>query len=609
MGKKSLIMFGMIFLFGILLLNFAFAQEETIYTCEKIANNIDLDPNTPGNQGGTCIEVTDQSWCNRSINPDTGQAYGALQTSKDQTGYCTEGTCVNRREGTCKGSYQVDCNAQFGIWSNSPMNEVSQCDIGCCAIPGNTPFVGTSITCSYQAGISGTVDYTYDSSIEDDIICIDTYSSTDVEGACVYERADGARTCQRTMKKDCQSDEFYIGQLCSNDNLDTICIETKRTTCYAYDVYYLDSCGNRANIYDSDEYENPNYWAQIYDNAPCDEGDGNKNNPKCGQCEYHAGSICDSSDSITPIYGDNICKSLDCGSYDSNGNGKIENSEKNYKQGEKWCATYSDLSDVSIKNSELIFNKDIFEQNLPGSRYIQLECRDGEVISTECDGYRNTICIEDYYDLNENGKQDTSDYRVAECVPNRWDNCVLQKSKESCLDQTSRDCQWIEGISILKNTDGESLAKDSDGNTIQASCVPSFAPGFDFWDESADSVASCALASQECVVKYEVSWIRNRERALEDKEIEDRISKCVENCYCIPGYKKGMADNKYERQYDPNNKNYNSDLLFENYDDWVASLNLVCSSLGDCGDKLNYVGKSGEKRDDVLDSGNFIKKA
>jgi hypothetical protein len=265
------------------------------------------------------------------------------------------------------------------------------------------------------------------------------------------------------------------------------------------------------------------------------------------------------------------------------------------KNQEKWCATLPTTSSIEIQGNEFSAKKNTninsSTQNLPGSRYVQLECRDGEVLETPCDGYRNSICVENFYDLNGDSEFNIkSEIRAAECVANKWQDCVIQTNEGDCEDQNARDCQWIGGVSILKDESGNSLATNEEGDSILASCVPKFAPGFDFWAEDADSIASCALASTECVAKYEVTWLRSK-NYLAKKDIEKRISKCVENCYCIPGY---VKEDKYP---------------FASHDEWVNSLDLVCSSLGDCGDKTNYIGEYGEQRDDVLDTGNFIKKA
>lgn len=589
MGKKRWIIYGMMFVFGIFMISLLVAQDAG-FCCERLNNN-----------GAWCQLAADQSDCETGLNPITGDQYKSLPTSCEQSSFCTLGTCVNQREGTClEGVPQQICNTENGgYWINKPKEEVPQCKLGCC-IFGNNAFLGTATQCTYQSALSG-IEAEFNPSITNEVECVANVLD-DEEGACVYTNELGTRTCQRITKGECDTlpldTEFSVGHLCSDQELNTICGPTKRTTCDGYDVYYEDSCGNKANIYDSNQYNNQSYWTYIYNNAPCDDGLGNKESRTCGQCEYYSGSICGVANSISPVYGDNICISLDCGSYDSNGNGKIDSDEKTYKHGEKWCATYSALSNIKIDNDTLSTSGNLINQNLPGSRYVQLECRNSEILETPCDGYRGTICAEDYYDLNGNNKQDSSDFRIAECIPNRWEDCVLQTTEQDCSNQDSRDCQWITGIGRL-NEDGSYFAKTSSGEP--ASCVPKFAPGFDFWANTTDSVPSCALANTECVVTYEVSWIRNRERALADKEIEDRISKCSGNCYCIPGYKDGMAKNKYEK----NKPAWHP----KSYESWITSLNLVCSSLGDCGNKLNYIGEPGEERDDTIDSGNFIKKA
>ena len=434
----------------------------------------------------------------------------------------------------------------------------------------------------------------------------------DEEGACVYQTTVGSTWCLRTTGTGCSelsgsnisgTPEFHAGFLCSAPELNTLCSPTKTTKCEGYDVYYLDNCGNKANIYDSSQYNNDTYWTYMSDSVPCDDGLGNKDSRTCGQCEYFQGSMCENyqdADTSKPVYGDNICASLDCGSFDTNGDGKIESDEENYRQGERWCATYSDLSVVTnVNETEWDATVNSSTENLPGSRYVVLECRNGEVLETGCEAWRNQICAGDYYDLNGNGVQDLSDYRTAECVSNRWQDCVIQTNQASCEDSEDRDCLWIEGTSILKDGDtGASLATDENGNKIEASCVPKFAPGLDITQESDSGTTSCSLATTSCVVTYEFSLFRNRGK-IEDADMQDRIKYCTDNCYCIPGYTDGAAKNKYEKNKPSTDP--------KSYNDWVASLNLVCSALGDCGNKINYIGEDGYQREDIIDTGDFEK--
>lgn len=571
--KKRVILFGLIFAFAFLVITFTSAQE-TGYCCERLDND-----------GNWCQTVTDQAECDPN--------YQSLATSCDQTSFCSLGTCVNQREGTCtEGVPKTVCEPEElnftsrGYWVNAPKSEVTQCQLGCCIYGGNA-FLGTSTQCSHQGSLSG-IEPDFDPTIQDEITCIANVLD-EVEGACVYQESVGTISCRRLTKAECDqlstsgiiadSIKFESGMLCSAPQLETICGPTKNTICDEYNVYYTDSCGNTANIYDVNRYENDVYWSFIDDEVECDDGKGNKNSGTCGQCSYFDGSLCKNyrdAGTSKPADGDYICASLDC---DLNGNGEIEKNKGEAKHGESWCGISFGTTDLSINEDSTGFEYrgDLAEQNLPGSRYVSYECRNGEVIETACDPYRNTVCAENYYDINQNGNLDNADFTVASCVENRWQDCIIQDDKDECEDETFRDCQWVVGASYYTE-DGEPYAfedlndnDERDSGEKPASCVPKFAPGLDFWEapQNDEGDTECSIASQECVAVYEASWLFSNNK------------KCIENCHCVPGN--------------------------DGYDEWRASLNLMCLSLGDCGPKLNYVGELGEERDDILDVADFHK--
>lgn len=590
-----------LFIFGIFLL-------VVIVTLVKISAASGVCCERLDSDGQWCQNVLDESQCDSD--------YRSLATSCDQSSFCTLGTCVDENEGNClEGVPQQVCNEEYnGYWTALNRDEVPQCQLGCCLFGDQALYV-TATACTYQSAFSG-IEPEFDTSISSETECI-AQVLAEVDGACVYETPVGTTTCRRMTSSECDSlsgenveentVEFFAGKLCSAPELGTICGATERTICEDYDVYFIDSCNNKANIYDASQLENQSYWSNIVERPPCDDGLGNKNSKSCGNCDYFSGSLCQdykTADSPKPDHGTNICSSLDCGSYDTNGDGKIQSDEQNYKHGESWCATYPVLSEIDVVDEAYLdSNVDVEKENVPGSRYVSLECRNGEVVPTECDTYRNTICAEDFYDINENGERDSNEYRIGQCVANKWQDCVVQTDKESCEDGTQRDCRWVVGTSFIDET-GENIATD-EATGAPASCVPKFSPGFNFWEEDNGGNIACSRASTACTVVYEVSWIRNRDRALGDKEIEERIDKCVQNCYCIPGYDESNKNRRGKNKYENNKPSWHP----KSYEEWISSLNLVCSSLGDCGNKVNYIGEPGEERDDVIDTGNFIKNA
>jgi len=102
--------------------------------------------------------------------------------------------------------------------------------------------------------------------LTNELVCIASTMS-DVKGACVYEE-DFSKTCQFITKKECSElnagngTEFYEGVLCSAETLGTDCGPSKETTCVdgRDEVFFTDSCGNLANIYDSSKINDKEYY-------------------------------------------------------------------------------------------------------------------------------------------------------------------------------------------------------------------------------------------------------------------------------------------------------------------------------------------------------------
>jgi hypothetical protein len=559
MNKKNIILFGMIFLIGILLINFASA--ESSYCCERL-------------KSGAWCQSALQNECATGTSP-LGGTYKSVATSCEMTSYCQLGTCINSVQGSCMpNTPQVVCNNNGGNWKGEKIEDLPECQLGCCLLGNQAAFV-TQTECKKLSSEYG-LKTNYRPDITTELECIASITS-DVMGACVFEK-EYEKTCLMLSQKECSEIEassqqgmegesvaFHEGFLCSAPELATNCGPRGGTVCKDEQVYFLDTCGNIANIYDYSKLNDTNnYWTYIQEPS-CDNGAGNKNSLTCGACDYFSGSVCKSyqrGKTIKPTYGNSFCGSLDC-TY----NGKP------YLHGETWCVENS-LSNVKGKN-------------LPGSRYFRFMCYNGEVTPEPCSEFRNEICIE----------SEVNDYSVAGCVINRWQDCINQTNKGDCEDVYARECKWISGLSILKDENGNNLGITSEADKTPGTCVPKYAPGFDFWFGEGGGPEWCSIASQTCVVKYEIGILSSKKK-LEKADWDDRISKCVENCYCIPGYKNGAAKAKYE-----NNK---PSWHPKSYAIWNATINSICTAMGDCGNKNNYLGVSGDVKE--IFTSEFIKK-
>jgi len=361
----------------------------------------------------------------------------------------------------------------------------------------------TQTRCKRLSSLYG-IEINYRTDIGSEMQCIASVIS-EVKGACVFEK-EFETTCSFITKNECDKmdtedsgTKFYQDTLCSAESLATNCGPSEKTTCVdgRDEIYFLDTCGNLANIYDASKIKDKNYWSEIRrKDESCNYGDSNANSATCGNCDYFLGSTCKDYDRVKdkskPNFGDNICRDLSC-TYEG----------KKYSHGETWCAEAEGT-----------------EESLPGSRYSRLVCYNGDVSVEPCADFRQEICIE----------SDIDGFSTAACRVNKWQDCASQDDEDDCENTDKRDCKWV------------------GGTNTKTKCVPINSPGFDFWDTEGEATDLCAEASQQCVVTYEKklggSW------------------ECSDNCECLE-------------------------------QGWKSQMNGVCSSIGDCGIKNNYLGFEG----------------
>lgn len=484
MNKKITNLF-VFFLFGIFLISLISAQEVS-YCCEKTIVN-------PDGSGGMWCQNDDEAACDNN--------YFSSQTSCEATSYCKEGCCYNSKEGTClKNTPERVCSNKGGIWNENQECEIPQCDLGCCLIGNQAAFV-TQTRCKRLSNLYG-IPIIFRSDISSELQCIASTRSK-VLGACVFEK-EFERTCEMLTQEKCferESEgteiEFYEGKLCSNDELNTNCGPSQQTTCAdgKDGVYFLDSCGNLANIYDSTKYEDSNYWAEIKSySETCVLKKGNKKT--CGNCDYFLGSTCKKAElgDVTPAIGDYICEDLGCQDgllaeefEDING--------RTPEHGETWCSQSGGVSYVEYFGDEEVEDTDSLKENLPGSRYFRLLCYNGEITIEPCADYRQQICIESQINVEDSS---IDFFKTAICRVNRWEDCVVQEDEKACNNTNKRDCKWV-----LKP---------------QEVCIPRYSPGFDFWESTQDAEDMCNIASRTCIVEYQ-------------KKIGKDWS-CKDNCDC-----------------------------------------------------------------------------
>ena len=547
-----------------------------------------------------CCEKTNSGlFCQDVKEEDCDSDSRALPTSCTSTSFCKPGYCFDSVEGTCLDNVpQMVCNDNAGTWQ---AEMPPQCELGCCVLGDQASFV-TLTRCKRLSSMFG-LETNFNMNLKDEFQCIMS-ARAEEKGACVYidDPAAAQPTCKFVMRSECKVDSgssadeeagdeieedgeeeageeegsddggglldealtdvdntggslsppgdagcgesvcFYEGLLCSAEELGTDCGMTKETTCMPgrEEVYFVDTCGNPANIYDASKVNDKRYWSKIFDKAEsCRSEQSNGGSQTCGNCNYILGAVCREGTSKTgrATYGDFICADLGC--EDEGGEEQMH--------GESWCVG------PGIDN--------------PGSKYYRHSCVNNEVVSEPCAEFRQEICIENTISTSE------GDFTQAGCRVNRWQDCTSQKEQEDCLNNDRRDCVWLDGIEYVlmgmamngSTVDGNSLGglaaaiKEAGGleNIPQGACVPEHAPGLEFYGggeegsgASDDAAGVCGQANAVCPVTYEKGLIGG------DWE-------CVEHCECLPG---GELEAKRVQ---------------------------LCTAMGDCGPKTNWIGQRG----------------
>ncbi len=434
-----------------------------------------------------CERTLSGAWCQNTKEANCNNNYRKTPTSCDATSFCKLGCCVDSEEGLCtKNTPQKVCEISSGTWLEDDNCEVSQCSSGCCLLGDQASYV-TLTRCKRLSRLYG-LETNFRSDITDEVQCILTAHGQD-KGACVFD-SNGERSCEFTTRQECSSSnsgnltgetEFFKDYLCSADVLATNCGPTKETICVdgKDEVYFKDSCGNQANIYDSNRIysKDPSYWQRVvHKSESCEANSGNINSKTCGNCDYLRGSICGKGKAV---YGDNYCRDLNCKNT-QNGN--------NYRNGESWCEylgeTGNGLDPV-------------------GSRHFRHVCIQGEEVIEPCADFRNEVCIEQLHG------PEFGNFLEAACRINRWTDCIDQFTEEDCLNTDKRDCYWTKGFHYEGKTDSANtnLASQTTQNAGRGIveggfiCLPNVPPGLEFWaDANAKSI--CSLGNSRQTVNF-----------------------------------------------------------------------------------------------------------
>jgi len=557
-----------IFLVAILLvatLNFMSAQSIEYPQCCALANN-----------GAQCVAV-----------PSSECASNFAPTSCDSVPLCQKGVCVNIQSGECvENTPKLVCENSGGLFKTEQIHNIPECKLGCCILGQDTLF-STEIACKEAASKEG-LSFSFREDITTANACLGL-SLTDEEGACVIKTQFETK-CKRTTGKECGAEdseegfisflenyvsgtslttEFHQGMLCTADELKTDCVKSQKTTCHKDDVYYLDTCGNRANVFNSAKYNDPlnsEYWTYIKEPLEiCSPVVGGSSSAKtCGNCDYSSSSKCrvPQAEDPSPLNQQanfkNICGDLRC-----------KYKGKTYQNTESWCAQTPGTPwqeggpgiKVNLDGSYITSKDKMFDPtkyNLPGSRYVVQECYDGEVLEVACKDQREQVCKQ--YEQQGRTK--------AVCEYNNPRSCFINaQTKDEC--NALPDCYWLSGSSpmikghkdegaVYLGIESEKEAEeqglnlgrfsDEEREQKQGSCVPLFTPGNDFWTENGQ--AYCMMSQDSRRVIYELGAVfQDRDNLISDSEKTNekwsytgkdgdykRQTRCSGNCFAIPNF-------------------------------------------------------------------------
>jgi len=448
-----------------------------------------------------CEKTTSNAWCQNAPKTSCDSKFRSTPTSCDATSFCKGGCCYDSNEGLCmENTPQIVCNNKNGTWSDSEDCSIPQCELGCCVLDNQAAFV-TLTRCKKLSGFFG-LETDFRTGVANEVECIGLTQASD-RGACVYEE-EFTKTCKFTTREECKgvsstgnmtAPEFYKDYLCSAEELGTNCGPTSQTTCIPGrdEVYFKDSCGNPANVYDASKLNDKSYWQKIIGKAQsCGTGKSNANSKTCGNCDYSLGSMCKASTTINrAAYGNNICKDLNCyGASDG----------KDHRHGESWCS-YDGNTGKGV--------------DAVGSRQVRHICVAGEELVEPCADFRQEVCLE--------SKTDTGNgiFTESACRVNRWQDCTRQTEKKDCENTDKRDCFWIAGVNFVQTTEANTGQTQGVAGLItgeSGACVPNVPPGEKFWDEGATQ-GECSIASSQCVVTYKQGLLGGKE--------------CISNCQCL----------------------------------------------------------------------------
>jgi len=424
---------------------------------------------------GTCLETNQGEICQEfsSNTCDANCKTLCIPNSRDNVAECELGTCFNPIEGDCLiNSPKKTCEDFVGQWNNDELGNIPECQPGCC-LTGEQAYFITEQKCRRIQETSGVLTE-FKPEVGDEASCW-TLARTRTEGACIIGTGEGA--CRFVTETKCNQlqGEFYESFLCSHPDFESGCEKQKTTSCIEGkdEIYWIDSCGNRENIYEgSSESQKEHSWNNgkiLLKKDTCQLTSSNKDT--CGNCDIIISSTKCGEKTFGERLSDDsqevVCRDASC--TDSDGNVR--------DHGESWCfyqgAVEPDEGDRNFLRSV----------SVPGSRHFRMWCYGGEIYNVSCGERRDGICEESQFE-----KQDGDMLSVANCRTNTADLCIQYNgNKEEGMQRCNEnpDC-YVKRIDV------------DDANLDFKFCVPKYPKGFNMEDMPDYGKEICSIASLTC---------------------------------------------------------------------------------------------------------------
>ncbi len=416
-----------------------------------------------------CCEITNDGLdCVTGDNEDQCVGRFTPGVACENNVYCQRGCCYDDNTGIFNSNVLARNCPEEKEWVLDPFCNLPAAQKGCCVM-GDISKYETYGQCqtdtqTYAIGDSDTIDWRQGMN---ELQC-SLLSSIEKRGACVYE----VDTCKVITEQECANSfgVFNPDLLCTSEDLNTTCEPTTNTACIdgRDQVFFVDSCGNTANIYDSSRIEREEYWNKILspsESCNADNVAGSSDSKDCGNC-FRTENYCGSAikNGVEPTYGEYYCKPTTC-----------EYKDKTYKNGESWCVYESAIGDGN---------------DIPGSSHYQFVCSQGEIKIDKCADYRNEICIQTVH------KVDGGSFTEASCSKNTARNCVSFNGQENFAELCNDEpyCEMKEF--------------HIDGSFDFDYCAPEYPAGFSFEERYQDTATNtCGFATREATyMEVQKTW-------------------------------------------------------------------------------------------------------